>query len=144
MPINGMLTDEEIANQRLITDDSYTDGLREKIIPLWPTLYTYQQNSLRILCDEQRTLTGQSIAQTASNAMLEYLTSVKGKEVSEAYTKAAKAVTKQVAEAVEKERIDIGVTLEHWMSEESSPYRRIAQAEHAIARLKTGQALKQE
>jgi len=52
---------EAVKETRLITDDCHIDGLREKVIPLWPTLYTYQQNELRILCDEQRKLTSVQI-----------------------------------------------------------------------------------
>lgn len=42
--------------------------------------------------------------------------------------------------AVEGERRLIGGELEKWM-DDSSPYRRIAQAEHAITKLKQGNGL---
>ena len=52
---------EQVADTRLVTHDSFTDGLRGRVIPLWETLYTYQKNELRILCDEQRKLTTKEI-----------------------------------------------------------------------------------
>ena len=48
---------QEILETRLVTDDCYVDGLREKAIPLWETKYTHEKNELRIACDEQRKLT---------------------------------------------------------------------------------------
>lgn len=42
-------------------------------------------------------------------------------------------------EGVKKVLMETGVELEKWMNKETAPYKRLAQAGHAIARLKRGQ-----
>lgn len=38
---------------RLVTDDCYNDGLRERVIPLWDTMLTWQKQLLREVCESQ-------------------------------------------------------------------------------------------
>jgi len=60
------------------------------------------------------------------------------------YRKDHKALHKvDIEEAKREERIETANALEEWM-DEASPYRKIAQVEHAIIKLKRGQALKEE
>jgi len=44
----------------------------------------------------------------------------------------------KIAEAVREALVKTGVALEEWMGDETAPYRRIAQVEHAIIKLKRG------
>ena len=50
-------------------------------------------------------------------------------------------VRKEVAREILRET---GEELKKWMEEETSPFRKIAQAKHAIIKLRRGQALKQQ
>ena len=46
---------------RLLSDDCYVDGLREKSIPLWATKYIHEQNELRLACEAQAKLTREEL-----------------------------------------------------------------------------------
>lgn len=65
------------------------------------------------------------------------------KEWREKLEGANKHASDVVLAAVKQERIKIGTALKSWMDDETAPYRRIAQAEHAIIKLKQGAPLKE-
>jgi hypothetical protein len=92
------------------------------------------------LSDEQKAQIEKSVNNVVALVNLSKLQAVsKIKEESEArlqiiiaLTEKCEELQKAVEEAKKEERIATGIELDNWIKEETSPYRKIAQTQHAI------------